>query len=250
MTSVVRLVGGHTLLLISSIAIGLFRLPFLGDEKLLIVLVSNLIWLLHHRLTLVQTATLVILHRLLTLVLDDNSRVLILNTLRLVLVSKIATKAIADGFTMSNMLAILPDLSTFALLIIDKNLFLLAHLVVVAVILVLTVPFHVIVWQLGFCQIHLWTKLGSLSELRVALSRHRASKGFAVLVIHEPLLSCALTQVYANFLRIFVIIKRCHILFGIFVGVRLARLDNRITLRRKSSIVRISILSISCFQSR
>ena len=110
------------------------------------------------------------------MVLDDNSRVLILDTLRLVLVSQIATEAVADGFTMSNMLAILPDLSTLALLVVDKDLFLLTHLVVIAVILVLTVSFHIIVWQLGFCQIHLWAELGCLSKLRVSLSRHRASQ--------------------------------------------------------------------------
>ena len=245
---VVGLVGRNAFLLVLHVTVRLLARPLVVDEDLLIVLVHHLICLLHHGLPLIQAPRLVVLLGLLPLVLEYDAGVhvvvLLRHALRLVLLPEIAAEDVAAALAVRRVLAVLPHFRAFHLLIVDLDLLLMARFVVVAVVLVVRVALHVVVWQLRFDQVHLWAELGRLPQLRVALRGRGAAQGLAVLVLEEPRLARALSNGHVDLLGVLVVVERRHVLLWVLVRVCLAHLNYCIALRGKGGVVGLRVLRV------
>lgn len=194
----------------------------------------QLVLLLHHcLLSFVQAAArlFVLLLRLggalrLPLVLEDNARINTVlvhargwrwHALRLVLLSQVVAEVSAARVVLS-IFAALSELGALHLLMIYLDLFLvlISHeLRVIAVILLLCLcllrcrqtSLNAIIGQLRLDEIHLWSELRGLPELRIALRGSRAAERLAILVLDESRLARVLADARVCLLHVPVVVE-------------------------------------------
>lgn len=243
----VRLVGRDAFLVVLDVTGRLLTRALVVDQYLLIVLEGHLVGLLHHGLPFVQATRLIVLQRLLALVLEYHAGVHVAlvdrNALRLILLPEIVGEDIVVAVAVG-ILAVLAHLCALHLLVVNLDLLLVAHLVVVAVVLGRHVALDVVVWELRLYQIHLRAELSGLPQLGVALRGDRATQRLTVLVLKEPCLTRALAYDCVDLLTILVVVEGSHVLLWVFVRVGLPYLNYGIPLGSKGRVVRVCVLRV------